>query len=130
MGRCQLLTVGFLVVVDLSSPPVPDLHLEFRKKALPQQIGMRTPGRNSRGWRNTIRKPGCILQVRRNLLCRMSLAESISETVLYNRQKDLDSTMGTRRSEFLEREPWFKDTVPNVRELQTSCLKYKFSFSL
>lgn len=40
--------------------------------------------------------------------------EDGSDTAIYNRSKDVDSSLGKYLAEKLKAEPWYKDVVPNV----------------
>lgn len=43
--------------------------------------------------------------------------KDFSDTAIYNRTKDVDSKLGRYLAEKLKAEPWYKDVVPNVRNL-------------
>lgn len=43
-----------------------------------------------------------------------------AETAIYNREKDAKSLTAEWFSDLLKPDPWFKDTVPNV--LQIECI--------
>ncbi|KAI9679343.1 MAG: hypothetical protein M1817_005363 [Caeruleum heppii] len=50
------------------------------------------------------------------------VAKHMPDTVIYNRKKDVDSATATWFAELLSTKPWFKDTVPDFRELPQESL--------
>ncbi|KAL9114822.1 MAG: hypothetical protein Q9187_007395, partial [Circinaria calcarea] len=51
-------------------------------------------------------------------------------TVLYNRQKDLDSVTGDWFAEILKPDPWFKDTLPDFKSLSKDEVLSGYDFGM
>ncbi|KAI4272835.1 MAG: hypothetical protein LQ337_005024 [Flavoplaca oasis] len=49
------------------------------------------------------------------------------DTAIYNRSKDVDSSLGKYLAEKLKAEPWYKDVVPNFRPLSKERLGTQYS---